>query len=640
MRRATAKALEAGKNYAESIVDTIREPLLVIDSLLQVQKANRSFYNFFKTTAEATEGKPLFEIAGGAWNNPGLRAGLEKALAEDTPFDGLEIKQEFPGLGVRNMLINGLKIYRPGNHTGTVLLAIEDVTERRKLEEERERFFTISRDLLCIAGLDGYFKRLSPSWEETLGFTLDELMASPYLDFIHPDDLERTKAEAAAQTEGKETVSFENRYRCKNGSYRWLSWNARPVVSDGLIYASARDVTAVKQLEEIHLHFRALFESLPGLYVVLKPDFTIVAVSDAYLKATMTSREKILRRNIFDVFPDNPDDQAATGAANVRASLNRVLQNARPDTMAIQKYDVRRPDGTFEERHWSPVNSPVLGSDGKIEYIVHRVEDVTEFVKQRETGVDGGLNRARAMEAEIYRSNQQLHAANAELEAFSYSVSHDLRAPLRHIDGFADLLLRHTRESLDEKGRRYLDTISESVKRMGTLIDDLLVFSRMGRSEMHTEQVDMDALTQEVIHEVMTEAKDRHIEWKCDRLPDVAGDRALLRQVLLNLLSNAVKYSRPRDPAVIEIGCTDGGTGEKIFGVRDNGVGFDMAYADKLFGVFQRLHKASDFEGTGIGLANVRRIILRHGGKVWAESKLDHGSTFYFSLPLNLAPEI
>ena len=647
-RRLSQTALEAGKAYAESIVDTIREPLLVVDSQWRVLRANRSYYRVFKTEAGATEGKSIYELAGGAWDQPELRAKLEAALRKDESFDALELKREFPGLGVRSLLANGRKLYRPGNNTGTVLLAIEDITERRQTEEERNRFFALSRDMLCIAGFDGYFKRLNPAWQDTLGFTNEELMAAPYLDFIHPDDRERTQAQAAEQSGGKDALSFENRYLCKDGSYRWFSWNARPVVPEGLIYASARDITMTKKMEEMHLHFRALFESLPGLYLVLKPDFTIVAASDAYLKATMTAREQILGRNLFEVFPDNPGDPAATGVSNLRASLNRVLQNARPDTMAIQKYDVRKPDGVFEERYWSPVNSPVVGPDRKIEYIIHRVEDVTDFVKQKERaagGADGDRERAELMEAEIYRSNQQVQAANqqllaanAELEAFSYSVSHDLRAPLRHIDGFADMLAKHARESLDEKSRRFLSTISESAKRMGTLIDDLLVFSRMGRAEMRMAKVDMDDLTQDVIREVMTEAKDRRIEWKCDRLPDVTGDYALLRQVLVNLLANAVKYSRPRDPAVIEIGCADGDAGEKIFFVRDNGVGFDMAYADKLFGVFQRLHRSSEFEGTGIGLANVRRIILRHGGRTWAESKLDEGSTFYFSLPLHLAP--
>ncbi len=173
---------------------------------------------------------------------------------------------------------------------------------------------------------------------------------------------------------------------------------------------------------------------------------------------------------------------------------------------------------------------------------------------------------------------------------------------------------------------------------MGSLIDDLLEFSRMGRSEMHHTRVGMDALTQDVIREVLLEAKGRNIEWKCAPLPDVNGDEPLIRQVLVNLISNAVKYSRPRDPAIIEIGSAAGSGGESLFFIRDNGVGFDMAYADKLFGVFQRLHRATDFEGTGIGLANVRRIILRHGGRTWAESKLDSGSTFWFSLPAYTPP--
>ncbi|MEI9895991.1 MAG: ATP-binding protein [Chthoniobacter sp.] len=403
-----------------------------------------------------------------------------------------------------------------------------------------------------------------------------------------------------------------------------------------------RDITERHRIDQVHVHFRALFDSLPGLYLVLTPDLTIVAVSDAYLKATMTERSGILGQHLFDVLPDNPEDPEATGETNLRASLNRVIKTGQPDTMAIQKYDIRRPDGTFEERYWSPVNSPVLGADRKIEYVIHRVEDVTDFLKQRQHAESANgeiLTRVNRMEAEMFRSSQevqaintQLRAANSELEAFSYSVSHDLRAPLRHIDGFADLLNNYAGASLDDRGRRYLKTISDSAKRMGALIDDLLVFSRIGRAEMRRTNVDLNVLVEEVIQELRIEVGGRNVVWERQKLPIVEGDPALLRQVLVNLLANAVKYTRPRDPAKIEIGYVKIGN-EDAFYVRDNGVGFEMAYVGKLFGVFQRLHRAEEFEGTGIGLANVQRIIVRHGGRVWAEGKLGEGATFYFTLP-------
>jgi signal transduction histidine kinase len=237
------------------------------------------------------------------------------------------------------------------------------------------------------------------------------------------------------------------------------------------------------------------------------------------------------------------------------------------------------------------------------------------------------------LERRVLERTSQLEAANKELEAFSYSVSHDLRAPLRHIDGYVDLVRKGPGAAMDEKGQRYLATISDSAKQMGRLIDDLLVFSRMGRAELRQTTVDFNALAEETIDGLKADLNGRKVEWKKGPLPKVTGDAAMFRQVFVNLLSNAVKYTGPRDPAVIEIGCTNGTTDEVTVFVRDNGVGFDMEYAGKLFGVFQRLHSSDDFEGTGIGLANVRRIIQRHGGRTWAEGKVDAGSTFYFSLP-------
>jgi PAS domain S-box-containing protein len=235
---------------------------------------------------------------------------------------------------------------------------------------------------------------------------------------------------------------------------------------------------------------------------------------------------------------------------------------------------------------------------------------------------------------DLSRRAALLEATNRELEAFSYSVSHDLRAPLRHIDGFAHLLSQRAAATLDAESRRFIEVISRSAKQMGALIDDLLAFSRIGRVPLRLETVNQRALIDRVIAERRYEAGGRPIRWEIGSLPDVRADGPLLRQVWSNLLDNAVKYSSKHPAPQIAIGGQlDDSTGEYVFFVRDNGVGFDMEFVDKLFGVFQRLHTPAEFEGTGIGLANVRRIVLRHGGRTWAEGKPDQGATFYFSIP-------
>ena len=249
-------------------------------------------------------------------------------------------------------------------------------------------------------------------------------------------------------------------------------------------------------------------------------------------------------------------------------------------------------------------------------------------------------HRAKA-EADVQKLNlslqtqlTELNSVNQELEAFSYSVSHDLRAPLRHINGFVDLMQNSGDEKLSDKSNRYLGIIADSARQMGRLIDDLLVFSRMSRTELKTTMIGLDDVVRQTLSDLQLEMKDRNIVWKHHPLPVVLADRSLLYQVFSNLIANALKYSRTRNPAEIEIGWQRDQENNLVVFVHDNGVGFDMQYANKLFGVFQRLHRAEDFEGTGIGLANVRRIISRHGGKTWGEGKVDGGATFYFSLPL------
>jgi PAS domain S-box-containing protein len=357
------------------------------------------------------------------------------------------------------------------------------VAELQRTREELDRFFSLSLDLLCIA--EGpYLKRVNPASRDILGWTPEELGAKPYLDFVHPEDRPEaeTRALQIADRGALHAVTFENRYRHKDGSYRWLQWKAVPT-PQGVVYATARDVTDQKSAAQ-----------------------------------------------------------------------------------ALEQY----------------------------------ADDVS--------------------------------AANRELEAFSYSVSHDLRAPLRHVTGFAALLEREAGATLSDQGKRYLRTITDAATRMGRLIDDLLAFSRVGRSPVVARPVSLDDLVREAQREIAAELDGREVVWSITPLPTVDADPSLLRLVFVNLLSNAVKYTGTRERAVIEVGACSG-RGEVTVFVRDNGVGFDPQYAHKLFGVFQRLHSAEEFEGTGIGLANVRRIVQRHGGRTWADGQIDRGATFYVALP-------
>ena len=251
--------------------------------------------------------------------------------------------------------------------------------------------------------------------------------------------------------------------------------------------------------------------------------------------------------------------------------------------------------------------------------------DITER-KRREQEI-------QSLNQELAKRSTELESINKELEAFAYSISHDLRAPLRHLAGYTELLQKKASSGLDEKSNHYIMMMLESAKRMGNLIDDLLAFSRIGRAETQKTLVNLAQLVREALSEVREDTEGRNIAWKIGTLPDFYGDRSMLRLVLVNLISNAIKFTRTRPQAEIEIGSANGNGDELIVFIRDNGVGFDMKYVSKLFGVFQRLHQANEFEGTGIGLATVQRIIHRHGGKVWAEGVVDKGATFYFSTP-------
>ncbi|HEY8904597.1 MAG TPA: ATP-binding protein, partial [Rhodoferax sp.] len=295
----------------------------------------------------------------------------------------------------------------------------------------------------------------------------------------------------------------------------------------------------------------------------------------------------------------------------------------------IPKLDFEEPQTTpYGHTIWlSTSKAPLRGTDQLVIGILGIYANIT----QRKLAEEKLNVLNQELERRVVVRTADLEAANKELEAFSYSVSHDLRAPLRHIDGFLGMLKERIGETLDEKSIHYMDTISSAIRRMGTLIDDLLAFSRMGRSEIATMNVDLGTLVRQVIHDFEPEIQGRAIDWRIAEL--LVGDFAMLRMVLSNLISNALKFTQKRPRAEIDIGCLPDDGKEIVIFIRDNGVGFGMKYAHKLFGVFQRLHGTDEFEGTGICLANVRRIIGRLGGRTWAEGQVAGGATFYFSLP-------
>ncbi|HMF61427.1 MAG TPA: PAS domain S-box protein [Vicinamibacterales bacterium] len=368
-------------------------------------------------------------------------------------------------------------------------------------------------------------------------------------------------------------------------------------------------------LRDQQFYTRSLIESNIDALMATDPRGIITDVNKQTEALTGCTRDELIGAPFKNYFTD--PTRADAGIRRVltegKVTNYELTARARDGAETVVSYNAT----TFHDR------------DRKLRGVFAAARDMTELKRYEHTVQQNEIQRARdAAHA------KELAVVNQELEAFSYSVSHDLRAPLRHVHGYVEMLRGATTGQLSEKAQHYLTTITDASVEMGELIDDLLAFSRVGRAEIRGTSVELDALVRDVIRGLEMALKDRPIVWQIAPMPTVMGDASLLKQVLTNLIDNAIKYSRTRDPARIEIGCAGEEAGRVILFVRDNGVGFDMQYADKLFGVFQRLHRPEEFEGTGIGLATVRRIVGRHGGRVWAEGALDKGATFYVTLEL------
>ncbi len=590
-------------------------------------------------------------------------------------------------------------------------------------------FFEVAPDLLCIVSPDGYFEHVSQA-VEALGYSSVELVSLPLLEFLHPDDRAAMAAELGRLLEGVPMIGHESRYRRKDGSFRWLCWNARRA-PDGHVFAVARDVTEAKHaesaLQQAHQFLDAIVENIPNMVFVKDADrLAFMRFNRAGEVLLGVPSTELLGKNDYDFFPE---DEAAFFQAKDRETLNagklveipeEPIQTARGlRTLRTKKVPIADPDGTpryllgiseditefkageeararlasivadsadaiigrtlegevtswnrSAERMFGYTAEEMLGQPVSILF-PDRLRDeetlITESCKKGErlepyetvrrckdgreievsvttspvldssgrmigmSTIARDITELKRTQRQLVRAKEATEAANRELDAFSHSVAHDLRAPLRSIDGFSHAVLEDYASLLDTQGQKYLGFVREAAQNMAQLIDDMLVLSRVTRSELQREQVDLSALANGVLERLRRDDPERQVDASVQAGLEVDGDARLLTVAFNNLLGNAWKFTKKRERARIEFGasCVED---RLTYFVRDNGAGFDMNYANKLFRVFERLHSSTEFEGTGVGLATVQRIIGRHGGRVWAEGSVDAGASFYFTL--------
>ena len=495
------------RKYTESIINTVRESLIVLDEDLRVVSGNHSFYENFKVSEAETAGKLIYELGNSQWNIPRLREALETIIPRDGLFDDLKVEHTFTAIGRKVMLLNGRKIDEEGSQRKLILLAIEDVTERMRTENELSAF---------------------------------------------------------------------------NLRYRSLLENINSII------ISINPVRAII--------FSTVSRSARG-----------IRANPAFYRTFKTSQDETENRAIF---------QLGNGQWNIPL-LREALEKVIPENSVLNDFEVSHDFPSIGRRIMRMNVRRVNQGGGREQLILLSIRDITE---------------QRRQEDEVQRYSAMMEERNKELDSFNYSISHDLRAPLRAIDCYSRILETDYADKIGVEGKNSLATIRRNARRMGELISDLLNLSRLTRCEIKKVNVDMSTLARAMFDETFVATPGRKIELDLKELPPAYGDPVMLKQVWANLIGNAVKFTSKREVGSIEVGSQLDGDND-IYYVKDNGAGFDMRYADQLFGIFQRLHTTDEFPGTGVGLAIVRRIISWHGGRVWAGGKVNEGAIIWFTLP-------
>lgn len=606
-----------------ALIDLAHDAILVNGMDNRVLFWNRGAEIIYGWTAEQALGQEVHQLL--KTISPLPLTSIERAILEQGEWNGELVHSTRAGTSVT--VASRWSLQRDEEGVPKAVLEVNrDVSERKRAEEQLKQSLYYARSLieasldpLVTISREGKITDVNDATVKVTGVERQDLIGSDFCDYFTEPDKARSGYQRVFAEESIRDYPLAIRHR--SGTITDVLYNATVYRSpDGEVqgvFAAARDVTEQKRSQDEvkraearataeREKFNTILDSVPPYVCLLTPDYHVAFAN----------------REFKQRFGEAPGLRCYEALFNRTEPCEicetyKVLGDGQP-----RRWEWSGPDG----RTYDVYDFPFTDTDGS-KLILEMGMDITE----RKRAEEDLRTLNQELERRVLNRTAQLQAANQELEAFSYSVSHDLRAPLRHISGFSKILSEEFGPQLPEDAQHHLQRIQDGTRRMGQLIDDLLNLSRVGRREVQRQVTSLENVVRQVVSDLQTECEGREIQWKIAPLPFAECDGALLKQVFQNLLSNALKFTRPRKQAVIEIGCEQE-EGVPVIFVRDNGVGFNMKYASKLFGVFQRMHRAEDFEGTGVGLATVQRIVQKHGGRVWAEAEVDKGATFYFSL--------